>query len=399
MAIIDTPSGLRGNLRGLMSLALASCLAVTTEMLPVGLLPSIGESFSVSESSVGLLVTVYAGMVAVLAVPMTVATRSMERKPLLIATLVGYVVSNVVVAIAPSLSVVAAGRVIGGIAHALFFSLCIGYVPRLVGPGNVGRGLALAAGGATAGYVLGVPLSTSLGHAAGWRTSFVVLAALSAVTVVLVAILLPSVGGGSGGAPAGRGRRTLAAVVTSNALTFVGQYTLYTYVSVVLSTAGARDGAVGPILLVCGGCGLLGLWLTGRTLDRSPRRTTLAVLAVVVLSIVAVATVNAWLALSIVAVAVWSGAFGGVPSLYQTAAVQTKSTSPELAGAWINATSNVGIASGSAIGGLVLPVAGVAGLAWVGAAFVAAGLLVVVFFRAAFPASHHSGRFEPVVAV
>jgi len=56
------------------------------------------------------------------------------------------------------------------------------------------------------------------------------------------------------------------------------------------------------------------------------------------------------LALVIVAGAAWNGAFGAVPSVYQTAAVRTQSTSPELAGAWINASSNAGIAVGAALG-------------------------------------------------
>ena len=48
---------------------------------------------------------------------------------------------------------------------ALFFALAIGYVPRLVERGQVGRGLAVVSAGATAGFVLGVPLSTALGSA------------------------------------------------------------------------------------------------------------------------------------------------------------------------------------------------------------------------------------------
>lgn len=391
-ATSETRDGLRNNMRGLMSLALASCLAVTTEMLPVGLLPVIGQSLGVTESATGLLVSLYAGMVAVLAVPMTIATRSLPRKPLLLATLFGYIVSNILVATAPSIAFVATGRVIGGVAHALFFSLCIGYVPRLVGPANIGRGLALAAGGATAGYVLGVPLSTSLGSVLGWRTSFVVLAVLSALTFALVARLLPSVPAGTESKPARRGHAQLAAVVSSNALTFLGHYTLYTYISVLLLTAGARESAIGPLLLVCGVCGLIGLWLAGRTLDRSPRRTTLTVLGVVVCALLAVGATHLWLVPVILAAAVWSGAFGGVPSLYQSAAVRTGTTSPELAGAWINATSNIGIAGGAALGGAVLPIAGVNGLAWTGAGFVAFGLVVALACRRAFPPSETTDR-------
>src|ERR1700712_4743500 len=93
------PGGLRQHLGGLLSLALASCLAVTTEMLPVGVLPGIGESFRVTDSVTGLLVSLYAVMVAVLSVPLTLATARFARKPLLLVTVFGYALSNAVVAI------------------------------------------------------------------------------------------------------------------------------------------------------------------------------------------------------------------------------------------------------------------------------------------------------------
>jgi predicted MFS family arabinose efflux permease len=189
----DTGRGLRQSLPGLLSLALASFLAVTTEVLPVGLLPDIGATFKVSDSVTGLLVSLYAVMVAALAVPLTLATGRFGRKPLLLATLLGYALSNALVAAAPAFAVVAVGRAIGGMTHALFFSLMIGYAPRLVSRAHVGRALALAAGGASTGMVLGVPLTTSLGTAAGWRVSFTVLAAMSLLTFLLVSRLLPAV--------------------------------------------------------------------------------------------------------------------------------------------------------------------------------------------------------------
>ncbi|WP_349816685.1 MFS transporter [Mycobacterium antarcticum] len=191
---VDVPhGGLRAHLPGLSCLALASCLAVTTEMLPIGLLPAIGQSFHVADSVTGLLVGVYAVMVAALAVPLTLATARFGRKPLLLTTLLCYAMSNLMVAVAPTFAVLAGGRVVGGVTHALFFSLCIGYVPRLITGPQVGRALALAAGGATAGFVLGVPLSTSLGTALGWRVPFAVLAGLSILTLALVARVLPRV--------------------------------------------------------------------------------------------------------------------------------------------------------------------------------------------------------------
>jgi predicted MFS family arabinose efflux permease len=379
--------GLRESLPGLLSLALASFLAVTTEVSMVGLLPDVGSTFRVSDSITGLLVSLYAVMVAALSVPLTLATARFGRKPLLLTTVLGYALSNALVAVAPTFAVVAIGRAVGGMTHALFFSLMIGYAPRLVSRGQVGRALALAGGGASAGMVLGVPLTTSLGTAAGWRAAFGLLAALSVLTFALVSRLLPRVTHEpvSGGSIRG-GRGALTAVSASNLFSFLGQFTVYTFVSVLLLSSGVSPAFVGPILLVCGACGLISLWWVGRHLDRSPRRAAVTVLAIVIGAIVLLGSTWGSLVAVIVATAVWNGAFGGLPSIYQACAVRTHAVSPELAGAWVNATANAGIAGGSAIGAGLLQVAGLSSLPWVGASLIGVGLAVVMLSRKAFPA-------------
>ena len=380
-------SDLRATRPALLSLAVASCLAVTTEVLPVGLLTGIGEAFGVEASVTGLLVTLYAVMVASLAVPLTLITSRFPRKPLLLLTLAGYALSNAMVAAAPVFAVVAAGRMIGGITHALFFSLCIGYVPRLVSGAYVGRALALATGGASAGFVLGVPLSTSLGTAVGWRASFAVLAATSVAVLALVAVVLPDVSGDHPeGTGDGRGGE-LAAVAVANVLTYLGQFTLYTYISLLLLSSGLEPALVGPLLLLCGACGFAGLYCTAKTLDRNPRATATTVLLTVIGGLVILACTYPTLGWVVLAAGVWNGAFGGVPSIYQACAVRSRAASPELSGAWVNATANLGIAGGAAIGAGVLTVADVGVLPWVAVGLVAAGLVVVVAARRAFPST------------
>jgi predicted MFS family arabinose efflux permease len=378
--------GLAGARGGLVVLALSVFAAITTEMAPVGLLPAIGDAFGVTESTAGLLISLYAVLVAVLAVPLTLATRRIPGKRLLLAALGCYAVSNVISALAPDLTVLAAGRAVGGVTHALFFSVFIGYVTRLVPPAQTGRALALASAGVPAGFVLGVPLATALGNAAGWRAPFAALAALLAVVFVLVAVRLPDVRAqAEERRPAARRPRRLAAVVGSNTLVFLGQYTLYTYVSVLLLRSGASPGSVAPVLLVFGAFGLIGVWFAGPRLDRHLRGSALLILTLLAAGIAAAGAALPVLALVIVAGAVWNGAFGAVPSVFQTAAVRTRATSPELAGAWINASSNTGIAAGAALGGVLLGSAGIREAAWLAAALVVLGLTLVLRARRAFP--------------
>ena len=116
----------------LLLLAAAACAAVTTEMLPVGLLPSISAGLHVSESQVGLLVSGYAAVVAVASIPMAAALQRLPRRPVLAVLLAAYGVSNAVFAASTSYGLALAARLVAGLAHAAFFAVVVSAAVALV---------------------------------------------------------------------------------------------------------------------------------------------------------------------------------------------------------------------------------------------------------------------------
>ena len=117
---------------GLITLGAAIFIAITSEFLPTGLLPEMAEGLDVSRSSVGLLVTVFAGTVVVTAAALASLTRKLPRKPLLLVVLVVFAVSNFIAALAPSYEVLLASRVLGALAHGLFWAVAGAYPSHLV---------------------------------------------------------------------------------------------------------------------------------------------------------------------------------------------------------------------------------------------------------------------------
>ena len=372
---------------GLGALVLATFVAVTTEIVPVGLLPQLSRAFSVSEAVTGLLVTVYAGLVAVLAIPLTRLTTRLPRKPLLLATIGLYSVGNLVIALAPSFAVLCAGRAIGGIAHAQFFSLSSAYAASLVPPRIQGRALAIAASGASIGYVLGVPLVTSIGAALDWRAAFGALAIGGVLAALVTAAALPAADGTVSAAREARGPRSaLLSAAVVNAVAFFGHYALYTYVSAVLLRAAVPESALGPALFLFGATGVVGLWLAGLVIDRRPRAGFLGALVLGALGITALLALQASTGGTVTAVSLWVVGFGAIPVFCTAACLRARSLTPDLSAAVNNAASNVGIGLGAAIGGAVFAVAGVPAVVVVAAAAFAAAALLVVLLRGGFPA-------------
>lgn len=354
-------------------------LAVCTEMLPVGLLPEIGRGLDVTPSATGLLVSLYAVLVAITTVPIAAFVERWPRRTVLAALLGAYTVSNLVFAAAPGYAVAIVARTIGGLAHAGFFAVAVAAAVSLVDADRSGRAVAVVMVGNALALVFGVPLGTVLGTALGWRWAFVVLAAALAVLAVTVLRVLPAQ------APARASARTsvligirrpavlvMATVITLLAL---GHFTLYTYVSPLLLHDGVARAHVGAVLFAYGCGGLLGLAAASAVVARRPREALAVDIVLMGLSLVLAATVASTTGI-IAVVVVWGVAFGAFPTLTQTVMLRAAGDATDAATALVNATTNAGIAGGALLGSRLLGFMAVPSLGWVGAGLVAASLVV-----------------------
>jgi len=361
-------------------LAAAVFAAITTEVLPVGLLPIISRDLGTSESRVGLLVSAYAVVVALGSIPLTAVMVRWPRKQVLSGLLVIYAISNALLAGTDQFSVALMARLVGGLAHAGFFSIVIAAAVAVVAPAKAGRAVAVVQAGNALALSVGIPLGTALGTAVGWRWAFAGAALLMMLLAVLTAIVLPTeqVAPMQAGVPvltAVRGRALLVVAGLVIALT-LGHYTLFTYVSPLLLHAGIGINSVGVVLFGYGAGGLIGLVLAGIAVDRWLFGTVRAAITVTFACLLTLGLFHAT-AVVIIAVAVWGCAFGSLPTLLQTIAIRAAPQTPDAGPAVVNATFNVGIAGGALIGGRELLVAAPPVLALTAAALVAVSLLLL----------------------
>lgn len=360
---------------------LAACVfaAICTEMLPVGLLPEVGRGLAVSESSAGLLVSVYAVLVAVTSVPIAALAGRWPRRPVLGGLLATYALSNVLFAAAPDYAVALVARTIGGLAHAGFFAVAVAAAVSLVDAERSGRAVAVVMAGNGLALVFGVPLGTVLGTALGWRWAFVVLAVATAGLSAAVLRVLPAdrAPRASDDTPVLTAARRPALLLMSAVITLLalGHFTLYTYVSPLLLHDGVGRAAVGAVLFGYGCGGLVGLALASLVVARHPELALAVDCVAMGVSLLLAAVVGSTWAI-VAVVVVWGTAFGAFPTLTQTVTLRAARDAPDAATALVNATTNVGIAGGALLGSQLLAVVAVPHLGWVGAALAAVALAV-----------------------
>jgi predicted MFS family arabinose efflux permease len=364
-------------------------VVVTSEFLPTGLLPDMARELGVSESRIGLLVTIFAVTVVVTAVPLTSLTTRFPRKPLMVVLLAVFSVAMVLGAIAPSYEVLVASRVLAGSAHGLFWSVTAPYASRMVPASQLARAVSVTAAGGTLAFIFGVPLGTALGHALGWRLAFGVVGVVVLVFLALVVLFLPPVqhlvplATGEILMPA-RHDRTIPGIVIVCVTVIVlitGQNTLSTYIVPWLTEVGTvAPDAVSLVLVINGVAGAFGLLAAGLAGDRWPRAAVGVMLAGVVASVAALAVFGPGsIPATIAGCVAWSAFFGGLPSLIQARMLQTASVRlRDTASAWLTISFNIAIAGGALVGGILLDGVGVTALPWGLAIGVAATLIFVI---------------------
>ncbi|MDF2574050.1 MAG: transporter [Agromyces sp.] len=375
---------------GLIVLSAGVFLSITIEMLPTGLLPGMSEGLGVAEPFVGLLVSVFAFAVVVTSAPLTALTSRMPRHGLLVVVLAVLGLTTLASAFVPEYWMLAVLRIVGGVAHGLFWALVAAYAARLVPDGQIGRAVSITLGGGTLALVAGVPATTVLGQAIGWRPVFAIVGALALAGGLLVWRFLPPVRGAQA-ATASRFRRGDVAlgpvllVCAVTAVTMLGQYAVFTYVApLITEVVGLEVGAVGPLLFVYGVAGALGLALAGSRLAARPVRALVVAMAFVAVSLVVLGSApGAWP--SIIALAVWGVAFGAIPPLLQTRLLQAAPAAHRDAASALYTTAfNIGIGGGALLGAVLFDRFGVGALPFVYAALltlVALGLAREAFGR------------------
>ena len=357
---------------GLFTLSALIFTSVTSEWLPTGLLPEIAAELSVSESQVGLLITIFAATVVISTAPLAALTRNYSRKSLVITVLLVFVVGNLLAAAAPNYAVLVIARIIGGLSHGLFWAVVGAYSAHLVPPHQVGRAVAVTSAGATAAFVLGVPVGTALGHALGWRLAFVVIAVIILALTIMVVRVLPPVdhqqplATGEISIPLRKDRSVPGVIYVCIlvALVMLGHNIFYTYiVPYLIGPAGTEPGAVAGLLLIFGAAGAVGLALAGILADRFRRSIIPATVALVALcaALLGLFPAQPWIMLP--ALVIWGMAFGGVPAMIQTRMLQLASPRMrDVGSAYLTTSFNIGIGGGALVGGILLDRQGILSL-------------------------------------
>ncbi|EHR9462038.1 sugar transporter [Salmonella enterica subsp. enterica] len=369
------------------TLAIAAFIFNTTEFVPVGLLSDIAESFHMQTAQVGIMLTIYAWVVAVMSLPFMLLTSQMERRKLLICLFVLFIASHVLSFLAWNFTVLVISRIGIAFAHAIFWSITASLAIRLAPAGKRAQALSLIATGTALAMVLGLPIGRVVGQYFGWRTTFFAIGMGALITLLCLIKLLPKLPSEHSGSlkslPLLFRRPALMSLYVLTVVVVTAHYTAYSYIEpFVQNVAGLSANFATVLLLILGGAGIIGSLVFGKLGNRhASSLVSIAIALLVICLLLLLLAANSEAHLAILSI-FWGIAIMVIGLGMQVKVLALAPDATDVAMALFSGIFNIGIGAGALVGNQVSLHWSMSAIGYIGAIPACAALVwAVLIFR------------------
>ncbi|NQX71468.1 MFS transporter [Paenibacillus alba] len=372
-------------------LALGVFGIITTEMGIIGVLPQVTQKFHISASEAGGLVSIFALVVAVSGPFMTLLASSMNRKVILLASVLIFAISNIVYAYTTKFEVMLAFRILPAIFHPVFFSVALVTAAKLVPADKSSKAVTNVFAGITVGFAFGVPLTSYLAEQFSLEAAFLFGAVVSVIAFLGILIGLPSMPVTDKMSYGKQLRILRKPQLWLNIVTvifiFAAMFAVYSYFAEYLGQVTHMDGSViSLMLMVFGLIMILGNYIFGGLLHTSMTKTV--ILFPLLYAVVYLITdyLGSYFIPMIVVVFIWGAVHSGGLIISQTWLTTEAKEAPEFGNSLFVSFSNLGITLGTLVGGWFISHLGIHQLLWSGIGFSMLAFLFIMIKIKAFKA-------------
>ncbi|MER6004088.1 MFS transporter [Nonomuraea angiospora] len=366
----------------LLALALGTFAIGTGEFGSNGIIQLFAADMGISIPQATYAVTAYAVGVMIGSPVITIVAARLNRKQLLLALILLFIVGNLLSALSANVGMLIAARFITGTVQGAYFGAGAVVAAYVYGPGKGGKAFATVMAGLTIATIVGSPLGTFVGQQAGWQALYVVVAVIGLAAGAAILLWVPATSDLDGGPIAqelGALRRPMVWVImVVAALGISSIFAVYTFIGPYVTDAARADESLIPVALAVFGVGMaVGNQVGGRLADRYAYRGLVLGYGSVLLFLIAIAATGETIWLLMPALfGVGATMMLAIPTI-QVLLTKNAPEAPTLMGALNLASLNLANALG-AVGGSITLGAGLGTLstAWAGLVLTVAGLLL-----------------------
>lgn len=343
----------------LIGMTISAFLVNTSEFMPIGLLTDISNDFNMTAAQAGVMITAYSWTVTILSLPLMLLACKIEPKKLLLGTLTVFSTCQVLSVISIGFPFLVVSRIGVACAHSIFWAIASPLAVRVVSKEHQSKALSAIITGTAIAMVLGMPLGRMIGLNIGWRMTFLCVAVISFVVLVYLAFVFPKIENTESFSinqlPKLFKNSRLMITYIITFLFATGYYTTYSYIEPFLQrVAGFPSTLVTITLMLFGVAGLSGSYLFSRYYDDHRFAFVQTVLFgfAGALGLLYPASINMYMI--ILVCAIWGIAAMAFQTSFQAEIIECVSTAASsVAMAIFSAIFNLGIGSGTWLGGVV----------------------------------------------
>ena len=363
------------------ALAVGAFIFNTTEYIPIALLSDIGQSFGKPATEVGMMITVYAWVVALMSLPLMLMTKNIERRKLLLMLFALFALFHALSFFSWNFNILLVSRIGIALTHAVFWSITASLAVRLAPAGKTNQALGLLSTGTVLAMVLGIPLGRVVGQYFGWQLSFLLIGVCAAGVMLVLAKNLPALPSQNTGSlsslPSLFKRRNLMLLYAMTVLIITAHFTAYSYIEpFVLQVGGFKAEQVTIVLSLYGLAGFAASYLFGKWFAKSQRLFMLGAVAVILLSALLLLPFASFPYAVYALVFIWGVAIVIVSLGMVSKVLAFASDATDVANSIYSGLYNVGIGGGALLGHYVTVWFGLSNIGIAGALLAAAGLAV-----------------------
>lgn len=370
----------------------------TSEFIPIGLLGAIGNDFSMSDSEVGVMLTIYAWVVALASLPLMLYFAQSNLKSLMLGVIAVFVLSHFISALAQNFIMLVASRIGVALSHALFWSIASVMAVRAAPKGKQSSALGFVITGSSLAMIVGLPLGRMIGLYVDWRVSFLCIGLVALCVGIAFWRVFPTMPNTQN-----ISLKTLPTLLQNKAfmkicfltLVFVsGHFSAYTYIEPFLeNVAGFRANSVTFILCLFGLMGVVGSVLFARFYERFHLAFVRLSLFGLGFSMFLLYVVSESSLATTLLCAVWGLCFMLFGVIFQSQVIAAVPNATAVAMSIFSGIFNVGIGSGALIGGLAYTHFGIESIG-----FVASGIcaFAALYFMSAMGFARVFRKFRRV---
>ncbi len=357
----------------------------TSEFMPIGLLSDIASDLRITEAHAGMLISIYAWVVALLSLPLMLMVCKMEFKKLLLSIIVLFIVSHVFSAMATGFWTLMLSRIGVACAHSIFWSIAAPMAVRTVPEEHKSLALGMIVTGTSVAMIVGLPLGRIIGLQIGWRMAFLCIAAVTAVVALFLAIVFPKMPNRKSFSlrkmPEILNNRVLMGIYVLTVILATSHYVAYSYIEPFLAqTAHMSDSMVTLTLIVFGGAGMIGSVMFSRYFNRCQYPFIMTVTGGVAVSLLLLqlASYSVWAMMALCVF--WGAVITAYNVVFQAEIIRfAPQGGSSVAMSIFSGIFNLGIGCGALFGGMVCTWSSVAYVGYVGGILAAVATAFCVF--------------------